>query len=485
MKINQSMNAPLQLVGSHPGELSLAEVARATGGHLRLGAMPPLDGADGLLGPVVIDSRRVTPHEVFWALPGSHFHGADFVEEAFAHGASGVVTPRFVEPWAGRWALQVPDPQLALWQTAATVRRRFVGLVAGVTGSVGKTTTRQMIHAVLSQRYAGTASPENFNNHLGLPLSMLRWRSSDDYAVLELGANHRGEIAGLTELAKPRMGVICPLAEAHLGEFGSLRAIAESKAELLEALPRDGLAVVYGDDPELRRVAACCRAELIWVGRGSECDFTATHVHSSGGCLQFRVQGFPISVPVAGRHHLIAALSAFAVGHVLGVSREQIAEALGRFELPGQRCRTVRVGDAWIIDDTYNACPSAMQAALELLRDFNAPGRRIAVCGDMAELGPDAPWWHRRLGEQIVSVCGADRLIACGQYSRHVASSAIAAGMPERWVTACRTTEEATARLATQLAAGDVALVKGARRMQMERIVHAVAAPGWVARAAA
>ena len=453
---------------------TLAQLHEAIGGQIRLAAGAARDGADTALGPVAVDSRGVDQGDVFWALKGTHHDGTDFAPEAFARGAAGAVVGRPVETPAGCWAVTVEDTSEALCQWAAWKRRQFTGTLIAVTGSVGKTTTREMIHAVLRNKLTGTASPRNYNNHVGVPLSMLAVEPDHDYAVIELGASARGEIAALAALAAPKVGVITHVAEAHLAGFGTLSAIAESKAELLDALPVGGTAVL-GEDVWLRPAAEQCRAQVVWVGRGAECDLTATDVTSSGGRLSFRVAGCPFHVPVWGRHHLTAALAAVAVGRLLGLDLPEMAAALERFDPVPMRCQVIEARDATIINDTYNANPAAMRAALELLREFDAPGQKIAVLGDMAELGDEAARLHRQLGGQVVTVCGADLLIACGDHARDVVAGARAAGMPRTKAIPCPEPEDALPFLGQSLLPGDVVLVKGSRVMAMERIAEALA----------
>ena len=452
---------------------NLLDLQQATGGTLR----SPQGDASGLaaqpLGPVVTDSRRVEPGSVFWALAGARCDGGDFAEEAFARGAIGAVIGRAVDPPPGCWVLQVADTLHALWQWAAWKREQFRGTVIAVTGSVGKTMTRQMIHTVLKSRLRGTASPRNYNNRVGLPLSMFQMEPEHDYAVLELGASSRGEIAAMAELCGPKIGVITRIADAHLGTFGGRLQIAESKAELLGALPRDGHAVL-GDDRWLRRMTRWCQAPVTWVGRGPDSGVTATDVRFRQGRLTFRVGECPFSVPVWGRHHLLSALIAVEVGRLLGIGLEEAAGALSRFDGVPMRCEVIEVRGATIINDAYNANPAAMRAALELLRDFETSGRRIVVCGDMAELGGDAPLLHSQLGSQVVTLCGADVLIACGEYAGQVVAAARAAGMPHAHAIPCRSPEDTLPFLGQAILPGDVVLVKGSRVLAMERIVDAL-----------
>jgi UDP-N-acetylmuramoyl-tripeptide--D-alanyl-D-alanine ligase len=456
-------------------DLTVMKLHEIVGGRLRLATLPPRHGESALVRQIVTDSRQVRKGNVFWGLAGTRFDGAAFAEEAFSRGASGAVVAKYVQPWPGAWSLQVECAQQALEQLAHWNRKRMNGRVVAVTGSVGKTTTRQMIHAVLSTRLRGAVSPSNFNNHVGLPLSMLAMEPDDDFAVLELAAGGPAEIARLAALCLPQVGVITRIGEAHLAGFGSIDAVAEAKAELLDALPADGYAVLSGDDERLRRLAIRSRAKVVWVGRSMDNDLVATAVSSREGTLSFSIDGTQMTVGVWGRHHLTGALAAVAVGRVFGIDDAQIAQGLARFQPAPMRCQIRKVAGATVIDDTYNASPAAMTAALELLRDHEATGRRIVVCGDMRELGDASAQLHEQLGEEIVTVCGADLLLACGAQAHLVVAGARAAGMPRCSTVACRNVEQLLADMPFELQTGDVVLVKGSRALAMERLVEVLA----------
>lgn len=458
-------------------DLTVELLHKVLGGRLRMATLPPRDGEATLVRQVVTDSRRVEPGDVFWALPGQNGDGALFVEDAFDRGASGaVVSGRYVQPRPGCWCLEVEDAQQSLNQLAVWNRARFGGHVIGVTGSVGKTTAREMIYSVLRTQRAGTASPKNFNNHVGVPLSILAMEPDDDFAVLELAASAAGEISALAAICQPSIGVITRVGEAHLAGFGSQQGVAHAKGELLTQLPPGGWAVLAGDDPWLRRAAQQCTAHVIWVGRSLDCDVVATRVQSSRGQLRFHVDRQPYIVPVWGRHHLTAALSAVAVGKIFGLSHEDIAAGLASFKAPAMRCQIAQAAGTTIINDTYNASPTAMRAALELLRDFDAAGRRVVVLGDMRELGEAAGELHRRLGDEVVTLCGADLLVACGDHAQDVVAGARDAGMPSSQTHACRLPQETLSHLGAALRPGDVVLVKGSRALAMERVVESLEA---------
>jgi len=453
--------------------LTLAEVQRAVEGRCRLHGLATDRASRVPVRRVVIDSREVRTGDVFWALRGRQQDGSGFVSDAFDRGAAGAIcAPGADVPPSNRWTLEVEDTLAALWSLAAHQRQRFDGTLVAVTGSVGKTTTRNMIHTVLGGSLDGVSSPRNYNNHIGLPLGLLGLDESLDYGVFELGASARGEIAQLAELCRPQVGVITRLGDAHLAGFGGHAQVAAAKMELVAALPADGLAVLNGDDARLRRAAADVEVPVKWVGRDADNDLVATHVRSRNGMLSFRVAGQSLRVPVWGRHYLHAALSAVAVGRWLGLRDAAIAEALANFEQPTMRCQVVRAGGVTVINDAYNASPVAMQAALELLRDFETKGRRIVVCGDMLELGTYSEQLHRQLGEEVVTLCGADALVVCGQYAEPVVRGAIDTGMRADRAVAFRWPDEAAVWLLEHLRNGDVVLVKGSRALEMERIVQ-------------
>jgi UDP-N-acetylmuramoyl-tripeptide--D-alanyl-D-alanine ligase len=426
--------------------------------------------ADRLMRAVSVDSRTLQPGDLFWALRGIKFDGHDFVAAALRRGALAcVVDEKSASGFGPR--LVVSDTQRALGDFASWYRQRWETLVIGVTGSVGKTTTREMIHAVLSVRHAGRRSRLNYNNEVGLPLSLLELESSDEYGVFEMGAARRGDIRRLCEIAHPEVGVVTPIGQAHLETFGTLEGIYEAKGELLEALPRHGFAVVAGDDDAMRALASRASCPVTFTGEGPQNQVRATDIEFRPGRLRFAVDCKTYELAAPARHYLSAALCALAVAREIGMEPAAIAEGFGRFVGQPGRC-TVDDGGAWtIIDDTYNANPLSMQAACLCLRDWPGTGQKLLIAGDMLELGHAAPASHRELGSWIARA-RVDRLLAFGQRAGDVSRGALIAGMKPHDVAECHELEALLAVLDCWIEPGDVVLVKGSRGMKMERVVE-------------
>ncbi len=456
--------------------LNVEKLVSATHGRLR-GGPTCADAAATPAQPlrIVTHTHDVREGDLFWALSGQNHDGADFAAEAFQRGAVGVVAAAGrVDPPSGRWVVDVEDPLAALHQFASLRRQEFTGDVIAVTGSVGKTTTREMIHAVLSEKLRGCASPHNFNNHVGLPLSLLRIADDHDYAVLELGASAAGEIGQLAALCRPQVGVITSTGDAHLGSFRSRESVMQAKLELLEALHADAWAVLAGDSLLRNKAAAVFQGRTTYVGRCVESDLRPMNVSLRDGLLSFEIDQTLFEVHVWGRHLLSSALVAVAIGRHFGLTDTEIATGLRRFKsLPG-RCHVRQIGGIKVIDDSYNASPQAMQAALDVLGQFETPSRRFAVLGDMCELGAAAAHLHRCAGRDVVTRGTADFLLVCGQHSRDYVAGAAAAGMPEGSYAVEADAQSAATAIAQAVRPGDVILVKGSRSSGMERIIEAL-----------
>lgn len=418
---------------------------------------------------VSIDSRTLRPGDVFWAIQGEQFDGHAFVAAAEKAGAKAAVVSRDCETSLS--CLHVRDVQKSLNEFAGWYRGTLVGTVVGITGSVGKTTCRRMIHDVLASRYAVTQSPKNFNNHFGVPLSLLSASVSDDYIVLELGASAVREIARLAQLAAPEIGVVTAIAPAHLEGFGALANIARAKGELIESLPELGLAVLNGDDPLVRKLAERTDSEVRFCGTNNDCDVCATNVLASADELRFEVDGNDYALNVAGEHHLQAALAAIAVGREAGLLPTEIQEGFDAFEPAAGRCFVKRFGRSVVVDDTYNSSPRSVVAAAATLARFEDHPRRILVLGDMAELGPDAESLHFETGKNCASVAGVDLVLASGLFAAQFAAGAAKHDVE---AIACDNVEHLIATLRQRFEPGDAVLVKGSRSARMERIVTAL-----------
>lgn len=449
-------------------QLTLEDVTQATGG--RLVAVP---SPDRTVDHVGIDSRNVPAGGVFWALRGERRDGHDYIPQAFERGAALCVAEASHSPIPAGPTLLVKETGAALMDLARWYRGTLDALVIGVTGSVGKTTTRDLIHVALASEFEGIRSRKNFNNTIGLPLSLLDADHRHEFIVLEMGASRIGDIAELATVAAPEVGVVTAIGPAHLLTFGSLDRIIQGKGELLESLPSSGFAVLPGDDMILRQMADRAPCPVIFVGEGDDNHLRATRVHSSFEGLQFRVDGVDFSVPVCGRHHLSSALCAIAIAREIGVPMSSVAQGLQRFEPIEGRCRLQTIGAWTVIDDTYNASPLSVAAACRMLPELELPGlgRRILVLGDMRELGETADLEHRRIGE-LAATLKIDLVLACGNHADAVAQGAELAGMNPHRIAAAPDVETMKAVLDCWLEPGDVILVKGSRATRMERIVE-------------
>lgn len=424
-----------------------------------------------VLSRVSIDSRTLEPGDLFWALRGAKHDGHGFVDEAWRRGAAACVVDRHHGVPANGPRIFVEDTARALQDFAAWYRHRSEALIIGVTGSVGKTTTREMLHAVLSARHTGRRSRKNFNNEVGLPLSLLELEAGDEFGVFEMGAARTGDIRALCEIAGPEVGVLTRIGPAHLETFGSLENIYAGKGELLELLPATGFAVVFGDDDRMRSLAARAACPVIFAGERLGNQVRATEIAFQPGRLQFKVDGFSYEVAAPARHYLTAALCALAVAREIGMDAVAIAEGYGRFTGQPGRCTVERTNAITIIDDTYNANPLSMQAACVTLRDWPGKHHKLLVVGDMLELGGDSQKCHEELGA-CVAAASFDRLLAFGDNAQHVSSGALGAGMHPHTVAECRELDSLLAVLDCWLEPGDVVLVKGSRGMRMERVVN-------------
>ncbi len=480
--------------------LTLADLIAGLTGDERLSTEVMPKARSVQIQKAVIDSRLATPGCLFIALRGEHHDGHDFIPQAVAGGAVAVIAERLPEPNGGYWVVDVgqlqrpttsaiqppvclivPDSLAALQQAAAHWRRQHEVRVVGITGSVGKTTSKEAIAAVLRQRYRTLKSEGNYNNEIGLPLTLLHLTASHERVVLEMGMYDLGEIAQLAQIARPQVGVVTNVGPTHLERLGTIERIAQAKAELPQALPsadEGGVAILNADDERVRAMAGQTRARLFTYGLTPAADLWADEIESAGlaglrFALHHRGETIHVRVPLVGRHSVHTALSAAAVGLVEGLSWEEIVAGLQDPVAQVRLLATPGPAGSILLDDTYNASPASCLAALRLLAELQ--GRKIAVLGDMYELGSFEKEGHRIVGRHARLV--ADQLVAVGQLGRIIGEEALQAGMAADAVHLVESNEQAIALLQTLIQGGDVVLIKGSRGMKMEQIVAALSQP--------
>jgi len=454
---------------------TLDEIGGVTGGRLVDG-----DPAATVTG-VAVDSREVRPGDLFVALPGGRTDGSLFAVAAGQAGAVATMAPAgtvFAGP-----RVEVADPLAALAALGTAVRDRSAATVVAVTGSNGKTTTKDLLAAALATRLRTVANRASFNNEVGLPLTLARIEPDTQAVVVEMGARRPGHIAALARLARPGVGVVLNVGESHLGMFGSRGAIAKAKAELVEALPADGTAVLNADDPQVAAMADQTVAQVVRFGLGPTATVRADGVELDGdGAARFLLTTpagtAPTVLPAPGEHLVGCALAAAAVAHVLGVGPAEVAAGLAGAKLSPMRMQVVRRPDGLtIVNDAYNANPSSMAAALKTLAALGRPGgRTVAVLGEMAELGPGAADEHDRIG-RLATRLGIDRLVGVGALGRVLVNAARMEGMWPEEAEAVADPEAAVALLTPTLGPADVVLVKASRVVALDTVADALLQP--------
>ena len=462
-----------------PPPIRLDDLLAVTGGRLQ-----GPTGVESFAGAAV-DSRHVTQGTLFVALPGERTDGHRFVPEAVAAGAVVVLVdrPTSARSTADVARVQVPDTLAALQELAAWWRRRHAVRVVGITGSTGKTVAKEIVADVCGRAFRTLRNEGNLNSETGLPMTLLRLEPDDEVAVLEMSMYTVGEIARLTEIAEPEMGVVLAVHPTHLERAGSIERIAQAKAELPAALPADGLAVLNADDPRVAAMRDVTAAEVRTFGLSAAAEVRATDVTSHGlAGTEFMLQApwaeRRVRSGTPGRHLVPHALAAAAVAERLGVPMDEVAAALEAGSRAAHRME-IRQGasGATIVDDTYNASPVSVAAALDFLAETPHPAgrRRIAVLGDMLELGPDEESLHRQIGTKAAAV--AHGLVAVGPRGRWIADAARAAGM--RVVVEAEDAEAAAGLVERDLAPGpgDVVLLKASRGIGLDRAVDQLVEP--------
>ena len=471
-----------------PPEIRLTTkwVASAMGGIARVGDW------DREFSGVSIDTRTLTSGELFVAIRGERFDGADFAGAAIEAGAGGVVVERgrgrdFSAVASGFGGppfavIEVDDTIVALQALAQAVRRASGTKVVAITGSAGKTTTKEVTWEFLAARYRVVRNRGNFNNHIGLPLSLIELRQWPEIAVVELGMNHAGEISTLVRVAEPDVRVWTNVSEAHVGFFHSVDAIADAKAEIFEGATPATVLVASADDDRIAARLPRFAGRVVTFGIDRAADVRATEVRSRGIDGTDAVIATPrgavdLSTPLIGRGNLANVLAATAIAIEFGVPLSDIAERAGRLRPASRRGEVLKLAnEVTVIDDSYNASPTAMKRALEVLAEATNRTRRVAVLGEMLELGKWAVALHEDVG-RAVARANVDMLIAVGGGpARALAEAAVAAGVPRAKVVYVETSEEAAVAAGTLVQRGDLVLVKGSRGVRTERVVDGLKA---------
>ncbi len=448
----------------------LGDITQVVGGRI-------IQGDEMVYGEGVgIDTRTIAPRELYVAIPGAHFDGHDFLEEAKRKEVSAAIVHQGHALPPMLPAIAVEDTVQALGDLAFWWRSRFDVPCVAVTGSNGKSTTKEMIAAVLAQAGEVLKTEGNFNNLIGMPLTVLRWKSEHAVAVIEMGMNAPGEIARLAQIARPTIGVITNVTAAHLEKLHTVEAVARAKAELFQEMGPHAFIVVNGEDPWVMKMAALRRGPRITFGMQNDHDVRFLHMETEGleaMQLKLAVHGHEVELrlPVPGAHNVMNAMAAIAVGVALGMDVNESAHRLEQFRPMPMRFERIQLMDGVrLVNDSYNANPESMRAAFRAVGAARRAGHFVAALGDMLEMGDQAAALHRQLGHDAVCM-GVEQLVTLGTFAEAVAAGAREAGLPAKAVQACSTMEELIAWLMETLRTGDVLLVKGSRGMRMERAV--------------
>jgi UDP-N-acetylmuramoyl-tripeptide--D-alanyl-D-alanine ligase len=453
-------------------EFAVTHLAKITGGTLQASSGP---GCTSSFTGVSTDSRTVKAGDCFFAIPGENFDGHDYVRDAFAKGAVCAVVSKQLdgEEFADKRLLRVEDTIEALGALAAEYRRQARFKVVAITGSAGKTTTRQIIYHVLSRHFQVHQSPGSFNNNIGVPLTLLGADAHDQIVITELGSNHPGEISSLTRVAAPDIAIVTNIHPAHLEGFGDLQTIVQEKLSISEGLKPGGTLIINGDFEQL--VNACRTKKVIFVtfGRSDGCDCRGENIRSHGSASWFTINGTELHLPLAGPGNVENALAAWAVCRQFGLTSDDFASALKTLRPVSMRAELLAIGNLTILSDCYNANPASMRNALEILAGLDPTGKRrlVFICGDMAELGQQAEQLHAELGTSIVQA-GVQLVLAIGKLAEIAALSARASAKYDLQTKCFPDTISACNNLHELIKDYDIVLIKGSRTVKLETVVE-------------
>ena len=452
-------------------EFPIADSLTITGAKLPA----PLDKYDfsSFIG-VSTDSRTTKEGDCFFAIGGENFDGHDYVADAFAKGAVCAVVSKDIDPEqpAGKCLLKVEDTIIALGELAREYRRRAGYKVVAITGSAGKTTTRQIIYHALSRRFRVHQSPKSFNNQIGLPLTLLGAAADEQIVIAELGSNHPGEISSLTRIAEPDIAVVTNVHPAHLEGFGDLQTIIREKSSISEGLRSDGVLIINGD---FDRLVESCRAgglKFLTFGKSDGADYQAGNIRPDGPASRFTIKSVEIYLPLPGPGNVENAIAAWAVCSKLGMNIEDFAQVVKILPPVSMRAELLEIGTLTVLSDCYNANPASMRNALDILAGIDPTGRRrrVFICGDMAELGRQAEQLHRELGIHIAQN-GIQLLLAVGRFAKIAAMAAQESADYDLQIKCFADTVSACNNLNEYIKDYDIILVKGSRVAKLEVLV--------------
>ncbi len=445
--------------------LSLKEIIQAVDGR----CVQSYEGIE--ISQISTDSRKLEKGDLYIALVGESFDGHDFIEEVISKGTAAVIASK---PMNGLFIpiLEVEDTLKALWQLATYYRQKLCKPVIAVTGSVGKTSTKDMIATILSRRYQVHKSKGNFNNHIGLPLTLLEMEDRHELAVVEMGMRGFGEISALTHIAQPNIAAITNIGLSHIERLGSQENILKAKLEIVEGLPKNGLLILNMDDPYLAQVTPMAHKRMVTIGIEMPADYQAYSVNELGEeGISFKIklneEIYEVKVPAIGKHNVYNVLIGIACGLELGMLPEEILEGIQEYQPEKMRLNLLEIKGIKFINDCYNASPDSMQAALQVLAGIAKGGRAIAILGNMFELGHMASTAHYEVGK----MCERNAIDFAALLGENAIDMARGIGVPSKFKI-FETHEEIVAYMKDTLRTGDVVLLKGSRGMKMERILE-------------
>lgn len=426
---------------------------------------------------VSIDSRNINAGDLYVAIRGAHYNGHDFVDEAISKGAKALIVERKVDIANRVPVVRVDNTETALGDLAKWWRDHFDAPCVGVTGSNGKSTTKEMIAAIVSSFGPVLKTEGNFNNLIGLPLTVFKWKAEHEIAVLEMGMNAPGEIRRLTKIARPNVAVVTNVTAAHLEKLKTVEAVAKAKAEIFEAMDSNGVAVINDEDPFVREMGSKLAGRVVSYGMQNNSTVQFRHMVSEGLDsieLTFRIgsEERTIHLPLPGTHNVMNAMAAFATGHALGLDIDNMIEQFANFKKMAMRFECVQLANGVrLVNDSYNANPQSMKAAFRTVGSAKRAGRFIAVLGDMLELGEQSSMLHEEIGREAVRL-GVEKLFVVGGHAADIAKGASSEGFSGGSVVTAEDVESIASMIINYAEAGDVILVKGSRGMRMERVAE-------------